>query len=308
MVPPKIRTHGILMRQEKASRLYVTDIKQKLFLFDSVGFRNTTKLLEVYHKYDKPAFDDLFQLLKYGYVFDVDVLNIIESGEDELGKPWYKRTDNVEIPGEAIMDGNFLSEHFVELTRLANQKGLPLHVKYEIEARFSSIIWNALLYNTKSDEVYPLISISNIPEMKTPKTMVQNIMFENIPIPHPDTPLQHIVEFRSDPENQNRLLAFRSLVNRLSKSGYNEIEIKQEIQYLIEVYKMALEKHKISFGKGILDIASTAFTNPAALPKKIFDGVISIFSTSVSIEKAEMNFPGREISYVYRANQQFNPQ
>ena len=66
------------MRQEKASRLYVTDIKQKLFLFDSVGFRNTTKLLVVYHKYDKPAFDDLFQLLKYGYVFDVDVLNIIE--------------------------------------------------------------------------------------------------------------------------------------------------------------------------------------------------------------------------------------
>lgn len=56
--------HGILMRQEKASRLYVTDIKQKLFLIDSVGFKNTTKLLEVYHKYDKFAFADSIGILK----------------------------------------------------------------------------------------------------------------------------------------------------------------------------------------------------------------------------------------------------
>jgi len=60
------------------------------------------------------------------------------------------------------------------------------------------------------------------------------IQWKNCPeaftYPHPDTPIEHILDFKSNEDNKGRLLQFRALLTKMSKSNYNEVELQEQIK------------------------------------------------------------------------------
>ncbi|MBL0065339.1 MAG: hypothetical protein IPP38_09985 [Bacteroidetes bacterium] len=140
-----------------------------------------------------------------------------------------------------LLENPGIGEEYGELMKISHETSTPNAIKYEAEARISSILWNGLYSEEKVDEFIPILSMSYLPQIAKPKIDVYNVIFENIPIPHPETPIEHILEFRSNKDNEGRLLAFRSLVNKLGREDYTEIEIKQEIEHLMHQYKESLK-------------------------------------------------------------------
>ena len=304
----KIGIHGIAKMPVRLDNTFIPGIKQKLFLFDSVGVPNTGSLLDVLNNGNKPLFNEVSKMLDNKVIFDTHSTNAYETKRTGDGKFVVVPRQGMNVPVEFILEKPDEAREYGEMMRLTQDPNLSIELKNELSARITTNIWNALFHNEKTDEFFPLTSISNFPKFNKPKVEVQRILFENIPIPHPETPIEHILDFRANPDNSDRLLALRNLINEISHSGMSEIEIKQKIEYLTAVYKASLDKHKIRFGEGALDILTTVFTNPFALPGKIFNGIVSTYNSSVNLAKAEMLFPGREISYLYKAKQQFNPQ
>ena len=194
-----------------------------------------------------------------------------------------------------------------ELRNLLNEQTISEELKREVSARINVIDWNSR-YERKQDEFIPIVSLSNLPNFKNPKVDVYNVLFHNIPIPHPETPVEHILEYKNNNDNEGRLLQFRALINKLSKSGYTELEIQQEINHLMNSYKQSMAKHKIKSLTGVLDVALSIALLPVFAASKILEKVIKLRSNQVNLASIELASPGREISYIYKAKQMFAPE
>lgn len=170
-----------------------------------------------------------------------------------------------------------------------------------------SILWNVSTYNLGLEEYIPILSMSNLPGFDKPKVDIYNIVFNNIPIMHPHTPIEHILEFKSNKDNQGRLLQFRSFVNKLSKEGLSEIEIQQEIEHLMHQYKQAMELHKINSISGVLNVGLSFVVSAAYTAMAALGALMNIKVNNINLATSEMSYPGREISYLYNAGKTLGP-
>jgi len=303
-----VRIHGVQMLPITPEwGKFVTDIKQKVLLFDSVGVLNPQELLHyLRQERSMQAIQDVEMLLSAKEMFDtrdvrVDVHEISVDNNNFEQKVIRKGSM---IGADCMMKNPETMKDFASFSEMGRDPHTPRELRSELATRGQAILWNAK-YEVKKDEFIPILQLSNLPKFKNPKVDVYKVMFENMPIPHPETPVEHILEFKSNKDNEGRLLQFRSLINKLSKSGYNELEIQQEINHLMHIYTQSMQKHKIKSISGTLDVVVNAALSPIT---KILEKVIKITTNQVNLSSAELSYPGREISYMYKAKQMFGPQ
>jgi len=311
----KVSIHGILpVPTHPVKPQYINEIKQKLLLFDSIGVSHPTDLLrELDIQKEKKSIDELSRLLDEGEVFNSLDLTLIDQDDNVILDEKIIRKHIRENNKEYFSKNPDMSKEFKIITEMAyairtKKKEITFEMYAELQSRALSILWNAGSYDLKTEEFFPLSALHNIPEFDRPKVEVYNVMFKNIPILHPDTPIEHILEFKNNPENHGRLLQFRSFVNRLSKEGLSEIELTQEIEHMMYQYKQAMSYHKIESLSGLLNVSLGFVINAGYTVMEALGALINININNVNLAKSEMSAPGREISYLYKTNQMFGKQ
>jgi len=299
-----IRISGIQMEPPKIDLDYLNNIKQKLLLFDTIGINNIHKLQNTFQN-NKIVSNEISKLIEKEFVFDFVWDMVFEKIEFQGKKMDHQRLESI-IPFEFFLENRELSKELRELMSLAKKAESNSHLEKELNARIFTIYWNASKHKLKNEEFIPVLSMSYLPQYNKPKSNVYKVIFNNVPIPHPETPLDHIIEFRQNDDNKGRLLQFRTLINKLSKST-NEIEIQQEIDDLMHRYKTSMELHKIKPAMGWLEIAGLFIVDPRLAASNLISKLISLKEKQLNLASAELSLPGREISYLYKANQTFAP-
>ena len=154
--------------------------------------------------------------------------------------------------------------------------------------------------------------VSKYSTVGTKSSNIINIVIDAMPIVHPETPLEHIIEFKQNEENYNRFVNLRNWVTEMLHSDLSENEIKEKLEFLINEYERYLKLHKIKYGRGLF---KTVVLGGAEMIeniikfklKDIAQGIFSVTEQNAELMLSELDAPGREISYLLKANKSFNP-
>ncbi|MDH5571055.1 MAG: hypothetical protein OEY89_04770 [Gammaproteobacteria bacterium] len=132
------------------------------------------------------------------------------------------------------------------------------------------------------------------------------ITLKNIPLPPENMPWQDFVQFRKDEENISLLRDLRIWLHKQATTEVHPKLIQEELESLLEKYRkyMALQHKK--YGEGFISTvmvgASEAVQNMASLkPTDALKSIFGVRSRNIALAEAELNAPGREISYIAKA-------
>lgn len=132
------------------------------------------------------------------------------------------------------------------------------------------------------------------------------VTLKGIPLPAENMPWDDFLQFRSDPENSARLRALRLWLQKRGTTIENEKIMQEELEALLHDYRTYMKIQKIKYGDGLIStlvtttaevIAHSASLNFGLALKSILD----IRKQNIALTEAELNAPGREVSYIARA-------
>ncbi len=136
---------------------------------------------------------------------------------------------------------------------------------------------------------------------------VVRLIVPHMPKPDDSTPWERIEDFRKDPDTRSALRGLRRWIGACSRSIESPRETAEELEYLIEEYKSFLRLHEIRFGRSLLEVVLVTsaeivenvcklrFCDLAKMPFRMKEKRIALLD-------AEKNAPGREVSYIIKAN------
>lgn len=188
-----------------------------------------------------------------------------------------------------------------------------LHLKlYRLtlqQARLLSII----LRNELGEDSYPIWddvgrALAVIGSDEGAKVM--NVTLTRVPVPDAETPLEKIIDFKSDPDTRDKFRRLRLWVSQIARENYSPIEIEDRIETALHDYELHLRHAKVQFGYGTLQtIVVTAAEVLEHLAKLEFSKaareLFSIGEKRLELMSAELTAPGRELAYVAKAREQF---
>ncbi|PKN64597.1 MAG: hypothetical protein CVU57_14400 [Deltaproteobacteria bacterium HGW-Deltaproteobacteria-15] len=124
------------------------------------------------------------------------------------------------------------------------------------------------------------------------------------------TPIEQVLEFRSDPDSQRKFAALRHFMNEIARSSLMGNEIRDQIEWLICDYRAHMQVHKLKYGKGRLEvfIVTTAKTIENVMRLKISEAIEGLFSVrrqKADLLEAELKRPGKEVAYLVEAQERF---
>lgn len=303
-----LRLHGIKPLRPNPSIDYINEIKQTLFLFDTVGVTLIERLLHHFtYTGNRTALTELLGLQYQNLIFETHQSNVADLIVTPDGQ-----FDSIPRPGMEInLNREGAIELFVEameLKRLADDTTQPYEVRMDAGARVSSFQWNHVNPPDEEgdkDEFYPLITPRLNGQLSANKEEVYKIIIDKFPIPHPETPIEHLLEFRENPDNKLRLSGIKTLINDMAGMKYSKNEINQKLEHLINTYDQVLNKEKIKKTVGIFESGITTAIDPSFFSGKTFYKIVKSTANFFASEKPG---PGYEISYLIKAHSMFNPQ
>jgi hypothetical protein len=156
----------------------------------------------------------------------------------------------------------------------------------------------------------PCSGISDLFGLKTAQGDVVRVLLKNIPEPSSDASLEQILQFREDPENKDKMVAFRRWARTMVARQIPEREIVEELDWLTHEYTEYMRLHKMKVNKGMVEIFVTTGAEIAeGLIKmqwgKLAGLLFSLRHRKIDLLEAELKAPGREIAYVIQARKEF---
>lgn len=108
----------------------------------------------------------------------------------------------------------------------------------------------------------------------------------------------------------NKYFALINWINKVSVSSASISDIEDEYRLLYSNYMIAFKLHKMKYSSKSLGIFVTMADNftSSLLRGKIFSaihGLLDIRTVKVTLLEEERKLPGREIAYIYHADQKF---
>ncbi len=136
--------------------------------------------------------------------------------------------------------------------------------------------------------------------------VVFQAVFSRLPIPSDLTPWEQVLEFRSDRKVREHFVALRRWIDKTIRSDIPLREIEDELSYLLNEYTNFMRIHRMEFRWELLRVILSA---PAAAISCDWAKLASLPSDfarcRISLLKAELTAPGREIAYLIRAREEF---
>ena len=145
-------------------------------------------------------------------------------------------------------------------------------------------------------------------DIKISTSTVVKLVIQEFPIISESVPITNLIQFRK--ENRDKLLALRKWIYEITRKGLNIKEANIELQYLISEYKKAMSLYEIKYSRGKIETITTAsfevLENIAKIkPSNIAKAFFDLKKQKMNLFEAEMKAPGREISYIVKAQEQF---
>ncbi len=139
---------------------------------------------------------------------------------------------------------------------------------------------------------------------------VAHIILNKLPLPADEVSISRVMDFKEEPETRRLFLGMKRWLRKALDSGTSFQNLNEEIEYLTLEYKHFMKLHDIKTTTGTLEalVVSTAETieNLAKLKiSKVAKSFFAIHHKRVALAEAEMTAPGREVSYLIHANNQF---
>lgn len=173
-------------------------------------------------------------------------------------------------------------------------------------ARYDSILLQNLNINA-----YPMLPTTQFNKISddSKKSEVIQVVLKNLPLPNEDTTLERIIDFRSN-ISENDLLALKNWINDIKNSELSIKEIEEKIEYLLNEFRRYMEIHKIKYEMGIFETvikATAEIIENAAKFKfgKLADTLFSFTKKEIQLMEAELKAPGKELSYIIKAENEF---
>jgi hypothetical protein len=135
---------------------------------------------------------------------------------------------------------------------------------------------------------------------------VLRVLINEMPQPSDDTALDRILEFRSDTDSKNKIIAFRHWIQNLIAQKISAREAIEEMEFLKMQYAEHMCLHGMKVNTGFCEtLVTTAFgmaENLVKLKWSEFGKVPFILKhRKIELLEAEAKAPGREISYLIHA-------
>lgn len=164
----------------------------------------------------------------------------------------------------------------------------------------------------KKQNAYPIRDTSVFEEHLdgTNKTVVLNTLIDSFPSIDETVPWEHIIDFKSDPDSKTKLIALRNWINKITKNEIDVNELKDEVAYLINEYKVFLRFHKMKTNTGTLQLTLKVpfdiLENLIKIKWSKLPDVLFIFKKrQIELLEAELNAPGRELAYIIKSQDEF---
>ncbi len=164
-----------------------------------------------------------------------------------------------------------------------------------------------------SVDAYPILatSISSNKKSEANKNDVVEIVLKALPVPDDETSWEQIIEYRTDPDSQNKFLDLRHWMSEVARAKLAPNEVEEKLEYLLSRYKRHIELHKIktnasrfetiviSGGEILDDLVHFKFSN---VGKALF----AVRHRKIALLEGELTLPGNEVAYIIKARETFN--
>lgn len=304
----------------------LSNIKNNLLFFDNLYYDPYLYLL-----YDK-LFENISKLIKHKsqipnqiistqeYLKNKKILNEFDFNTFKKDPTNFKNiTKNqydkllLEINNYDIQHKKFLSiyNETVELLSKDYQNGYLKFIQlFDDFDRFADShlrISKVFLEFKNSSSIIPLISNIQNEEVDNKFTTIKFVL-NKLPTPSNDVPLDEIIDFKTD--NKRKYLALINWVNKISRDNYNLQELSEEYEYLdmelTESIKILNKQKKLDrleiFLKTPLEFAENIIKiNWSKIPGLF----IEIERNKLLYYEKEFDISGKEIAYIFRANENF---
>jgi hypothetical protein len=149
------------------------------------------------------------------------------------------------------------------------------------------------------------------------KSDVLEVVINELPVPDERTPWEQIIEFRSDPDSQNKFLKLKNWVNEIAQMKLNPNEVEDKLKSLISDYQAHMNIHKIKTRldtlKTIVLVEAGFITGGWFTGLGVVSGIIGMITTplytikqrQISLLEEEQKAPGKEIAYIVKARESF---
>ena len=161
------------------------------------------------------------------------------------------------------------------------------------------------LSDTTDGPIVPLINMfeskSEIPILKFEDVL--KVVLTKFPVPSPIIPWDDLIAFRNEAESKTRNLSLRRWMRKISKENISQIELEEEIEWLINDYKNYMKIQKVKYNwstlESIVKIPLEVIENLVKIKwSKIADPFFKLKSNRIKVIEAELGAPSREISYI----------
>lgn len=293
-------------------------LKQNLLLFDKICL--DASLSTLYENVPRDFLTDLEWLYDKGLVCDID--SYPNSGKylqvlvDTIGKK--------SIIKEFFLNPSYFKKitAFDKKLKLANVKKLSQiegsFDKDEIDEVFTALtLFTTRVVTNYLQKEEGVDAVSALPLMhylkdrfSSKKELVARIVLKNLPVPDGNTPLEQIVEYREDQSVKSSYLHLRRWMNKIANENLMANEIEEEIEWLCNEFLTYMQLHKIKASTQALEALIKSplelLENLATFKfSKMVDPLFAATKQKIYLLEAEINTPGKEVSYLIKSKNSF---
>jgi hypothetical protein len=155
-----------------------------------------------------------------------------------------------------------------------------------------------------------ILGLSSRTVREPSKNPVLDIVIKQFPIPSDDTPLEAVLDFRSDRAARDALRRLRRWMQKIATKELPANEVADELEEMLDQYTEHMRLHKLKYEIGSI---RTLVSIPLGLLehltrlrfKSALDALFTLRDQQLALSEAELKAPGRDVAYIVRAQEAF---
>ena len=171
-----------------------------------------------------------------------------------------------------------------------------------------SRLFSVLKKEKDEEESHPLLLNMSSKMNIDKEVQALNFILSSIPEPDDSVSWKQLNDFKCDPDTMRKYYALIKWMNDISRKQFTLNEIETEFKFLYHDYANQYRIHKMKHKLGVIEIFVTAALDVLSGTigvGSINTSLFSIWKQNLNLLEAETKFIGREVAYIYKANETF---
>ena len=167
------------------------------------------------------------------------------------------------------------------------------------------------LRNALDWDAYSIISgdLSSLDQNDRDSTTQHDVLkiVLSLPVPHENVEWQHIIEYRNDPDSQNRFRILKTCMSEIARGVLTPAQTEETLEYLINSYRGQMVLHGMHTNTKRLEVfvvsTADALAKYAAHQwSKASQSIFQLEPRKLALLEGESTTPGSEVAYVIDAS------